>query len=83
MLAAYITTLVVLGHISALYEIPYIYQIEDILYDTRVRLTAPGGVDERIGAARERFGVVLTDDDAIDIEATRALRERAGKTISG
>ena len=45
---AILTTLVVLGHISALYEIPYIYQIEDILYDTRVRLTAPGGVDERI-----------------------------------
>ena len=45
---AILTTFGVLGHISGLYEIPYIYQIEDILYDTRVRLTAPGGVDDRI-----------------------------------
>ena len=45
---AILTTLLVLGHISGLYELPYIDQIEDILYDTRVRLTAPGGVDDRI-----------------------------------
>ena len=45
---AIITTLGVLGHVSGLYSIPYIDQIEDILYDTRVRLTAPGGVDDRI-----------------------------------
>ena len=32
------------GHWAA----AYIDQIEDILYDTRVRLTAPGGVDDRI-----------------------------------
>jgi adenylate cyclase len=47
-LLAVITTIVVLGHVSGLYEIPYIRQIEDILYDTRVRLSAPGGVDDRI-----------------------------------
>ena len=45
---AVITTLGVLGHISGLYTIPYINQIEDILYDTRVRLSAPGGIDDRI-----------------------------------
>ena len=45
---AIISKVVVLGHVSGLYEIPYIRQIEDILYDTRVRLSAPGGVDDRI-----------------------------------
>lgn len=45
---AIITTLGVLGHVSGLYNIPYIQQIEDILYDTRVRLSAPRGIDERI-----------------------------------
>ncbi|NNJ80469.1 MAG: adenylate/guanylate cyclase domain-containing protein, partial [Xanthomonadales bacterium] len=47
-LLAIITTGVVLGHVIGLYTIPYIHQIEDILYDTRVRLSAPGGVDDRI-----------------------------------
>jgi adenylate cyclase len=47
-LLAILTTLGVLGHISGMYTIPYIQQIEDILYDTRVRLTAPRGVDDRI-----------------------------------
>ncbi len=45
---AIITTGGVLGHIVGFYTIPYVTQIEDILYDTRVRLSAPGGVDERI-----------------------------------
>ena len=45
---AIVTTAVVLGHIVGFYTIPYIHQIEDILYDTRVRLSAPGGVDNRI-----------------------------------
>jgi adenylate cyclase len=45
---AIVTTLVVLGHVSHMYAIPYINQIEDILYDTRVRLSAPGGIDDRI-----------------------------------
>jgi len=43
-----ITTLGVLGHVTGYYTVPYINQIEDLLYDTRVRLTAPGGVDDRI-----------------------------------
>ena len=45
---AVVTTLGVLGHVTGLYVIPYIDQIEDILYDTRVRLSAPGGIDDRI-----------------------------------
>jgi adenylate cyclase len=45
---AIITTIGVLGHVSAIYKLPYIDQIEDLLYDTRVRVTAPGGVDDRI-----------------------------------
>jgi adenylate cyclase len=43
-----ITTIGVLGHVSGVYELPYIDQIEDLLYDTRVRITAPGGQDDRI-----------------------------------
>ena len=43
-----VTTFVVLGHISGNYTIPYMDQVEKLLYDTRVRLTAPGGVDDRI-----------------------------------
>ena len=43
-----ITTLGVLGHVSGYYVVPYINQIENLFYDTRVRLFAPGGIDERI-----------------------------------
>ena len=43
-----ITTLGVLGHVAGYYTVPYIDQIENLLYDTRVRLSAPGGIDERI-----------------------------------
>jgi adenylate cyclase len=45
---AIMTTVGVLGHVSGVYQLPYIDQIEDLLYDTRVRLSAPGGVDDRI-----------------------------------
>ncbi|NNJ64439.1 MAG: adenylate/guanylate cyclase domain-containing protein [Xanthomonadales bacterium] len=45
---AILTTLGVLGHVAGMYEVPYIDQIENLLYDTRVRLTAPGGTDDRI-----------------------------------
>jgi len=56
------TTLVVLGHVSGQYTIPYVDQIENLLYDTRVRLTAPRGIDDRIvivaidEASLERLG---------------------------
>jgi len=45
---AIITTLGVLGHVANYYTVPYINQIENLLYDTRVRLSAPGGIDDRI-----------------------------------
>jgi adenylate cyclase len=57
-----VTTFVVLGHIAGNYTIPYMDQVEKLLYDTRVRLTAPGGVDDRIvvvaidEASLERLG---------------------------
>jgi adenylate cyclase len=56
------TTIGVLAHVSGQYTIPYVNQIENLLYDTRVRLTAPGGVDDRIvivaidEASLERLG---------------------------
>jgi adenylate cyclase len=56
------TTIGVLAHVSGQYTIPYVDQIEKLLYDTRVRLTAPGGVDDRIvivaidEASLERLG---------------------------
>jgi len=40
--------LFLLGHVAGKYSIFYVDQIENLLYDTRVRLTAPGGKDERI-----------------------------------
>jgi adenylate cyclase len=45
---AIITTLGVLGHVAGYYTVPYINQIENLLYDTRVRLSAKGGIDNRI-----------------------------------
>ena len=42
------TTFFVLGHIAGNYTIPYIDEIENLLYDSRVRLSAPRDVDERI-----------------------------------
>ncbi|MGD2130462.1 MAG: adenylate/guanylate cyclase domain-containing protein [Lysobacterales bacterium] len=43
-----VTTFVVLGHVTGRYTIPYVDQVEKLLYDTRVRLSAPGGIDDRI-----------------------------------
>ena len=43
-----LTTVGVIGHVSGIYTLPYIDQVEDLLYDTRVRVTAPGGTDDRI-----------------------------------
>jgi adenylate cyclase len=41
-------TLTLLGHIAGKFTIPFVDEVENLLYDTRVRLTAPGGKDERI-----------------------------------
>lgn len=40
--------LVFLGNAAKLYRIGFISQLENILYDARLRLTMPGGVDDRI-----------------------------------
>jgi adenylate cyclase len=45
---ALLTTAGVVGHVAGYYKIPYMEAAEDLLYDTRVRLSAPGGVDDRI-----------------------------------
>jgi len=43
-----ITTIGVIGHVADYYTVPYIDQVENLLYDTRVRLSAPRTMDERI-----------------------------------
>jgi len=43
-----VTTLGVLGHVAGYYKVPYINEVENLLYDTRVRLSAEGGIDDRI-----------------------------------
>ena len=47
-LLAVMLTLFALGHVTGYYVIPYMDEIEDLLYDTRVRISAPGGIDDRI-----------------------------------
>jgi adenylate cyclase len=41
-------TAFLLSHVAGKISIPYFEDVENLLYDTRVRLTAPGGKDERI-----------------------------------
>ncbi len=36
------------GHAAKFYQVGIITQLDNIIYDTRLRLTMPGGVDERI-----------------------------------
>jgi adenylate cyclase len=43
-----LVVLVFVGHASQLYEIPFVTQLDNIIYDARLRLTMPGKVDERI-----------------------------------
>jgi adenylate cyclase len=43
-----ITTIGVILHVNGTYTLPYVNQVENLLYDTRVRITAPGGIDDRI-----------------------------------
>jgi adenylate cyclase len=40
--------LVLLGHAAKLYQIGIITRLDNIIYDYRLRLTMPGGVDDRI-----------------------------------
>jgi adenylate cyclase len=39
---------ILLAHSAGVFTIPYISQLEHSLYDTRVKLSAPGGQDQRI-----------------------------------
>jgi adenylate cyclase len=41
-------TLFFIGHAAQYYKVPFIIQLDNIIYDARLRLTMPGGVDERI-----------------------------------
>jgi len=41
-------TLFFIGHAAKYYEVPFITQLDNIIYDARLRLTMPGGVDDRI-----------------------------------
>jgi len=45
---AILLTVLSLTHISGLYTFPYVDEIENLLYDTRIRLSAPRGIDPRI-----------------------------------
>ena len=40
--------LLFLGHAARLYQVGFIIQLDNIIYDARLRLTMPGTVDERI-----------------------------------
>jgi len=43
-----VITLFFIGHAAKYYEVPFITQLDNIIYDARLQLTMPGGVDERI-----------------------------------
>ncbi len=47
-LAGLMLAAVLVSHVAGRINIPYVDDVENLLYDTRVRLTAPGGKDERI-----------------------------------
>ena len=47
-LMAILLTLGSLAHVSGTVTYPYVDEVENLLYDTRVRLSAPGGIDNRI-----------------------------------
>jgi adenylate cyclase len=41
-------TALLMGHVAGVYHIRFIEQLDNIIYDARLVLTLPGGVDERI-----------------------------------
>jgi adenylate cyclase len=41
-------TLLFIGHAARYYEVPFITQLDNIMYDARLQVTMPRGVDERI-----------------------------------
>jgi adenylate cyclase len=50
-----------LSHIAGLFTIPYVNQFDRLLYDTRLRLTAPGGQDPRVV-------IVAIDEPSLEAE---------------
>ncbi len=42
-----VITLFFIGHVARFYQVPLITQLDNIVYDARMRLTMPRGVDER------------------------------------
>ena len=49
------------AHIAGSVNIPFVREFERMLYDARVRLTAPGGVDPRIV-------IVALDEESMEVE---------------
>ena len=43
-----LVTLFFLGHSARYYNVPFITQLDNIIYDARLQVTMPRGVDERI-----------------------------------
>jgi adenylate cyclase len=43
-----VITLFFIGHAAKYYEVPFITQLDNIIYDARLQVTMPRGVDERI-----------------------------------
>jgi adenylate cyclase len=48
LIASGLMSLVVIGHVLSLYSIDPLFQLENSVYDTRLRLLATGGVDDRV-----------------------------------
>lgn len=44
----FLILLVLLGHSARIYQIPFINHLDALIYDVKVRLTMPQGVDERV-----------------------------------
>ena len=44
-----VIVLVFIGHAAKFYEVGIITQLDNIIYDARLKVTMPGGIDERIG----------------------------------
>jgi len=43
-----LVTLFLIGHSARYYSVPFIIQLDNIIYDARLQLTMPGGVDEDV-----------------------------------
>ncbi len=54
-------TATLLGHVAGKFTVPFMNEVENLLYDARVRLTAPGGKDNRIV-------IVAIDEASLRIE---------------